>query len=106
MWILGGSVIALRSIPAFVFPAHVATAGRERNDGSFGPKQLLYSKRVENGLFCRMIFLPKGVPLYSKWGQMTLFSVFNFGIVSFRCLSRRDIMLVEKRGTSFDPASR
>jgi len=36
----GGSVIALRSIPAFVFTTLVATAGMERsNDGSFGPKQ-------------------------------------------------------------------
>ena len=28
----GGSVIALRSIPAFVFTAHVATAGMERSE--------------------------------------------------------------------------
>jgi len=42
----GGSVIALRSIPAFVFAAHVTTAGMERNDGSFGPKQFLIRPRL------------------------------------------------------------
>ena len=31
VWILGDSVISLRSIPVFVFTAHVAIAGMERS---------------------------------------------------------------------------